>query len=474
MWRYYWLFRFVFGAIQVKALVLPRETAAGGSVGSALELARARGAPVAKWLGRLKSYYVPPSMQSGKDPGLWLLLHACQAAGDDWFGGLPEESTIAEELLRRGFGLLALQATSGICWSAGEEVLIAEALTAFGPRPSKLYGLGISSGGEALSLLAVERRAVFDGLVFDVSPASALVKFQAPFSLPPTAFIYMPQDKGFATQGAVESAKDSLVKAGTRVALYPTWPQPVDPSELCARLPQLGLSLCDTIVKALLVHHKLLEKRDGGRYYFKWMGAIKGVTASSADYANNALRMLQPSLKAVLSDRLLRAVSEEFKRFEGLHTPVADHFASAADFVTSGGATEPIEQPQVAVSQCARSRPGLPADFAKQRRICVPESFATQLQKESSSVSFTSYLCDCLFTGVSVCPGGGVNPYIVGYNGAIVNLTVPSKAQPSQWLKTAKKAICAEKASHDAPGSYAPGFGAAECAACAPWDPFKN
>lgn len=293
--------------------------------------------PTSVILGTVPRVHFAYVLPEGPVHGVFLFLHACQRHSLDWFrgsgafpgepavgGGLPEESAMADAVLERGFAALApdSQPFPGGCWrpavdAAPVAVGLAQLLQQLGLGQVPLYGVGASSGGVLLSVLAGQQGIAFKALHFNVSPGAATAVgspglFARP-GWPRASFVHMKRDK-FAPPAAIQAAAATLQQAGTQVQVIEVHPQPLE--ELPNRSARVGMYPGDLrVVVKDIIGWGLTEQRGRQRVvYLRY------------DQVNAAALRLYYSCRTAKELRKLRSLEAELGVFEGVHAPTAEHF----------------------------------------------------------------------------------------------------------------------------------------------------
>ncbi|XP_021773993.1 uncharacterized protein LOC110737958 [Chenopodium quinoa] len=144
--------------------------------------------------------------QIPSDPKAVLLIaHGCGGSALNFWDrcpgcpncvGLPEEKQIVLDALAEKFSVIVITSTD-VCWSYGKDGLrVKEIMTWWLEKQDlvkfPLVGLGASSGGYFLSVLATEVR--FRGIVLMIACGLFDKMDSIPDNYPPTLFVHMPKD----------------------------------------------------------------------------------------------------------------------------------------------------------------------------------------------------------------------------------------------------------------------------------------
>ena len=144
--------------------------------------------------------------QIPSDPKAVLFIaHGCDGSARNFWDkcsrcrncvGLPEEKKIVLDALAQRFAVLVVTSTDA-CWSYAKDGSRVKEITSWWLKKhnlvkSPLVGLGASSGGYFLSVLATEVR--FKGIVLMIAAGLYDKMANIPYDYPPTLFVHMPKD----------------------------------------------------------------------------------------------------------------------------------------------------------------------------------------------------------------------------------------------------------------------------------------
>uniref|UniRef100_A0A7C9D2V3 Uncharacterized protein n=1 Tax=Opuntia streptacantha TaxID=393608 RepID=A0A7C9D2V3_OPUST len=165
--------------------------------------------------------------------------------------GLPEESQIILDALAWKYAVLVVSSSKS-CWTYGQErIRVGDIIRWWfeknGLVQVPLVGLGASSGGYFLSILATEVK--FRGIVLMIASGLYDQMDSVPSGYPPTLFVHMPKDFGRATK--VGSHIEILRKAGVEVEEIKCMEIPLTPNWLAERVPGLDQKTSLKLFKAL-------------------------------------------------------------------------------------------------------------------------------------------------------------------------------------------------------------------------------
>jgi len=262
--------------------------------------------------------------------GVFLLLHACAYNSDDWFA-LPEEVDMVYDLLRRGFLLAvpdAIQGSPGGCWSPGWNTLtllhsFSLFRKAFGLEHLPLYAVGASSGGVMLSSL-VAHGLIFAGTMFVVSPGTA--NTFAIKNHPRSAFVFMPPDP-FGAKQYIEGAVTALQHNGVHGVTFEAERKPIRRLIERAQAMRIDRHTMTQMVSALSKGRFCVEKQPGFCYL------PPGYSGSAYTFLVRRYTLLPVQAKALW---------EELRVIEGVHSPTSEHFKESIDFLLTGQQTTKV------------------------------------------------------------------------------------------------------------------------------------
>jgi len=211
---------------------------------------------------------------------IMVLFHGCNNQGSSWFQK-PEEIIFLRQALSYKMALVAFTTPrhrGNFCWPspdgstefADASALIRRAMmevihlkgTNSAISASSLILVGASSGGNFASRLpalwsdGLENMAKVAGFLSVISPTSfvrnaELIEAPAP-DFPPSALVYMPKDKTFASEEAIATLLKSLHGAGVAAKAWPLVPQQLTAHDLSTRLEVAGISVEDESAKEFL------------------------------------------------------------------------------------------------------------------------------------------------------------------------------------------------------------------------------
>lgn len=273
-----------------------------------------------------KGPLTPAGKSAIRVKGVFLLLHGCGYNSDDWFA-LPEEVYMVRDLLSRGFLLAAPDATPGQpggCWSPGLDagpLMYSFGLfrNAFGLGHLPLYAVGTSSGGVILSSL-VAQGVSFAGTMYIVSPGTAGQGQVGTFALknhPPSAFVLMPPDR-FGVKADIMAAVSALQGNGVPVATFEVQPKPVHVLLDRAEAMRIDKGVMRQMVSDIS-NKRFCQQKAPGSFF---------LLPAYSDVAYNDL-MRHYALTAVQA----KALWQELKVIEGVHSTTAEHFSESIDFL---------------------------------------------------------------------------------------------------------------------------------------------
>lgn len=153
--------------------------------------------------------------------------------------GMPEERLLVREALRLRYAVIGISSL-GKCWSFGKEVTtVKQIISGWIERHPELnnlpvFGLGASSGGHFLSILATKMK--FRALTLVV--AQGLFKSMSDVVLsdyPPTLFVHMPKDD--ERMRVIMKYMELLSKKGVAVKEIRCMEFPITPHLLSDRIP---------------------------------------------------------------------------------------------------------------------------------------------------------------------------------------------------------------------------------------------
>lgn len=153
--------------------------------------------------------------------------------------GLPEESKIVLYALAHKYAVIVVSSTKP-CWTYGQERIRVSDIIRWwleknGLVQVPLVGLGASSGGYFLSILATEVN--FRGIVLMIASGLYDQMDSIPSGYPPTLFVHMPKD--FERAIKADSHIKILRKAGVEVEEIKCTEIPLTPNWLAERVPGL-------------------------------------------------------------------------------------------------------------------------------------------------------------------------------------------------------------------------------------------
>lgn len=206
-----------------------------------------------------------------------LLFHGCYCQGADWFRK-PEEVRFTRVAQALGIPLVAFtnpRHLGNFCWpsqssdfeAAADSVrdALAQILRRRLPEGAqgselRLLLVGGSSGGNFASRLTsrwdgedgqeLKGFAKIAALIMVVSPTHLVQRGQLeakpPGDFPPTGFVYMPRDKGFASKAAIEVAMGLFRDIGVPSQAWAVGPFPVRYGEFATSLREAGVAVQDS------------------------------------------------------------------------------------------------------------------------------------------------------------------------------------------------------------------------------------
>ena len=162
---------------------------------------------------------------------------------------------VASAALLRGLAVLSITSfdRSSGCWGGDDLPEIGTTIATWMQQvglPASLprVGLGASSGGGIV--FRASRPAVLSAIASYIAAGPALADGGRN---PPTAFVYMPRDKHFASKENVEGVRRAVSASGSPTLVLTVQPRPFNQHTCFDKLPELGESTaaCEALTKAL-------------------------------------------------------------------------------------------------------------------------------------------------------------------------------------------------------------------------------
>ncbi|KAL3502868.1 hypothetical protein ACH5RR_037317 [Cinchona calisaya] len=177
--------------------------------------------------------------------GVLFLAHGCNGRAANFWDkspkcktcvGLPEERLIVLHALARKFAVLAVS-SAGRCWTYGEELLIVKDIIKWWLAKKNLeklplVGLGASSGGYFISVLATELK--FSSITIMIAEGM-FGQMDITGSYPPTLFVHMPKDE--ARKQKIDKYLVVLKEKGIDVAEIKCMEFPLSPNYFADVIP---------------------------------------------------------------------------------------------------------------------------------------------------------------------------------------------------------------------------------------------
>jgi len=211
------------------------------------------------------------------------------------------------------------------------------------PEPlQRLYGVGVSSGGVFLTVLA--RAMPFSGMLLVVSPGSrAALQADSLEPFPPlVAFVYMTRDH-WASVDAVHAASEMLAAQGVRAKMLPCGPQPLRRFTLAERIEGFPASLSSLFFDEVLRLPGVLDA-DGflrvdprrvplpqREYYLPQEQGLAHLLSTALEQQRDRLKQesastpMHSAIRATHASALLQAAKKDLDDVSLLREPLLSH-----------------------------------------------------------------------------------------------------------------------------------------------------
>ncbi|KAL2930831.1 Poly(3-hydroxyoctanoate) depolymerase [Bienertia sinuspersici] len=163
--------------------------------------------------------------------------------------GLPEEKQIVHDAIAQRFAILVITKTEE-CWSYEKDGLKVEEILKWWLEKHALVkhpfvGLGASSGGDFLSVLAT--KITFSSIVVMIASTRFDKMESIPNDYPPTLFVHMPKDE--RTKKKIDTQVEMLKKKGIKVQEIKCMEFPVTANWLSDRVPSLDPATSSKLIR---------------------------------------------------------------------------------------------------------------------------------------------------------------------------------------------------------------------------------